>query len=238
MKPTFYIHARTGEKFLWGKYVNHGYGGVHRGATDLPADGYPYAVEFEHRESLVFRDWDDDTFFENTLHNQIVMQEMEYTDLVDITSIKGSPLYLHKYVVAAANFVTNRMAAWSNRNGKSVTDYPIPVDKIVDIVWLMTVREDCGVGSDVVEKVTNLVEEGVLYADALERSLPVILEEGDLFNLVRETISELPDKVEEYRKGKKGIASMFVGNVMRKKKGLDPKAVARTINEELERICG
>jgi len=74
------------------------------------------------------------------------------------------------------------------------------------------------------------------FADAYEKSLPVMVEEGELERLVREVLDAFPKKVEEYRKGKKGVASMFIGEVMRKKKGLDPKSVKETIEKELNRI--
>lgn len=44
---TAYVHAVSGEQFPADRYVNHGYGGVHRERLDLPADGYPYAVVIE-----------------------------------------------------------------------------------------------------------------------------------------------------------------------------------------------
>lgn len=42
---TTYI-SKQGIRYDASEYVNHGYGGIHRGMKDLPADGYPYRVEF------------------------------------------------------------------------------------------------------------------------------------------------------------------------------------------------
>lgn len=235
-KPVFYVHAKTKEKFPWEEYINHGYDGMRRGAKDLPANGYPYAVECVDMPTSTFRNWDDDTFMEATLHNLVVMHEMEFPDLIHVDKAKGSSKCDHRFVVAASNFVTNEMAAWANRNGRSVLEYPIGLDKVLDIVVLMSIREDCGIGADVIAKTVELMKEGIPYADALEKSLPVAMEDGELDEIVAEVLAEFPDKVAEYRKGKKGIASMFVGHVMRKKKGLDPKAVVKAIDEELSRI--
>lgn len=237
MKPAFYIHNRTKEKFPWGEggYTNHGYGDLHRRAMDLPVDGYPYAVEFTEVKSPTFKDWDGDTLMEATLHNLVVMHEMEIPDLINVEAMKGSPRYDHRFIVAASNMVTNEMAAWANKNGKSVMEYPIGLDKLLDVIILMSVREDCGVGADVVAKVIEKMKEGVSYADALEKSLPVVMEDGELDGIVAEVLAGFPDKVGEYRKGKRGIASMFVGHVMRKKKGLDPKAVVAAIEKGLNK---
>ena len=51
-------------------------------------------------------------------------------------------------------------------------------------------------------------------------------------SVAHESVSN-PSKVEEYRKGKIGIASMFIGDVMKKKKGLDPKLVKELITKKL-----
>lgn len=52
--------------------------------------------------------------------------------------------------------------------------------------------------------------------------------------LVSEVLSAWPDKVEQYRKGKKNLLGLFVGEVMKKSKGsADPKLVNQLILDEL-----
>jgi len=51
---------------------------------------------------------------------------------------------------------------------------------------------------------------------------------------VQEAIAAYPDKVKEYQKGKKGLLSLFIGEVMKKSKGTaDPKRVNQLVSEEL-----
>lgn len=54
--------------------------------------------------------------------------------------------------------------------------------------------------------------------------------------LVSEVLTAWPDKVEQYRKGKKNLLGLFVGEVMKKSKGsADPKLVNQLIVNELSR---
>ena len=56
-----------------------------------------------------------------------------------------------------------------------------------------------------------------------------------LQTLVKEVLDAWPDKVEQYRKGKKNLLGMFVGEVMKKSKGsADPKLVNQLVTEQLD----
>jgi aspartyl-tRNA(Asn)/glutamyl-tRNA(Gln) amidotransferase subunit B len=56
-----------------------------------------------------------------------------------------------------------------------------------------------------------------------------------LQTLVESVLAEWPDKVEQYRKGKKNLLGMFVGEVMKKSKGsADPKLVNQLVVKTLQ----
>ena len=58
-----------------------------------------------------------------------------------------------------------------------------------------------------------------------------------LQTLVKDVLVAWPDKVEQYRKGKKNLLGMFVGEVMKKSKGsADPKLVNQLVTKQLETI--
>lgn len=57
-----------------------------------------------------------------------------------------------------------------------------------------------------------------------------------LQTLVEDVLRAWPDKVEQYRKGKKNLLGMFVGEVMKKSRGsADPKLVNQLVTEQLEK---
>ncbi len=99
-----------------------------------------------------------------------------------------------------------------------------------------------------------LIDEGkVNFSIASSKIFPVLLKEdknplqiaealnllqvsnsNDLEAWVNEAISKMPDKVTEYKKGKKGLIGLFVGEVKKISKGkADPKVVTALLQEKL-----
>jgi aspartyl-tRNA(Asn)/glutamyl-tRNA(Gln) amidotransferase subunit B len=57
---------------------------------------------------------------------------------------------------------------------------------------------------------------------------------GALEGIVEEVLAAMPDKVQEFKKGKKGLMGLFVGEVMKKSKGsADPKVVNQLLAKKL-----
>jgi len=102
----------------------------------------------------------------------------------------------------------------------------------------------------------HLVDENkVSFSIASSRILPELLKEGntdplqvaDKLNLlqisnsnevltwVEQALASMPDKVNEYKKGKKGLIGLFVGEVKKISKGkADPKIINQLLLEKLE----
>lgn len=71
------------------------------------------------------------------------------------------------------------------------------------------------------------------------RAMNVIQErdQNQILPIVEEVFREFPLKVEEYKKGKKGIVSMFMGEVMKRSKGkADPKLASELITKKLTEV--
>lgn len=100
----------------------------------------------------------------------------------------------------------------------------------------------------------DLVEAGKLnFSVAASRILPVLMKKdatplsiaeemnllqvsdtGELETWVNDAIASMPDKVIEYRKGKKGLIGLFVGEVKKRSKGkADPRVVTQLLEEKL-----
>ena len=104
-------------------------------------------------------------------------------------------------------------------------------------------------------KLLELVASGRLgFSVAVQKILPVLLtdeqvdpvilanqldllqdaDEDEIGGWVKQVLASMPDKVEEYRKGKKGLIGLFVGEVKKVSKGkADPKVTTTKINELL-----
>lgn len=72
----------------------------------------------------------------------------------------------------------------------------------------------------------------------LAQQLNLIQERNEdaLAALIDEVLNSMPGKVEEYKKGKKGLIGLFVGEVMKKSKGkADPKLLNQLVTEKLSK---
>ncbi len=58
---------------------------------------------------------------------------------------------------------------------------------------------------------------------------------NELHEYIREALAKYPEKVTEYKKGKKGVLGLFMGEIMKRSKGkIDPKETTRILTKALE----
>ena len=59
--------------------------------------------------------------------------------------------------------------------------------------------------------------------------------DDDLSLLIEEVLDAYPDKVKEFKQGKKGVLGLFMGELMKKSKGkLNPQIANKLIIEKLD----
>jgi aspartyl-tRNA(Asn)/glutamyl-tRNA(Gln) amidotransferase subunit B len=114
--------------------------------------------------------------------------------------------------------------------------------------------DSCKLSPSILVELINLVEDGkVSFSQASSKLLPVIMQNNsspsllaaslnllqvqdanELENWVTTVISNMPEKVAEYRKGKKGLIGLFVGEVKKISRGkADPKLVTALLEQKL-----
>ena len=83
-----------------------------------------------------------------------------------------------------------------------------------------------------------LMETGVdVFELAQQKSILLNTNEEDHLNWVAAVLGDMPDKVTEYKKGKKGLIGLFVGEVKKRSRGkADPKKTTELLIEKLEKI--
>ena len=137
---------------------------------------------------------------------------------------------------AIANWILGPLKQWMNENQTDLTSIPLSPADLSDII--------------------QLVESGDLnFSLAATKLLPAVIStrsnprklatemnlmqtagESDLSGWITEVLQRMPDKVQEYRKGKKGLIGLFVGEVKKLSAGkADPKAVTRLLEEQLNK---
>ncbi|MEP6512606.1 MAG: Asp-tRNA(Asn)/Glu-tRNA(Gln) amidotransferase subunit GatB [Parafilimonas sp.] len=149
---------------------------------------------------------------------------------------------------AAANWLNGPIRQYLNENKISFTELNLPPQIIAELIQLI---EDGKVNfsvasSKLLHAVINLAVGSSQLAVGSQQSLTV-LEIAQQMNLIQTTnnaelenwvdgvIEKIPDKIAEYKKGKKGLMGLFVGEVKKLSKGkADPKIVTELFEKKLK----
>jgi aspartyl-tRNA(Asn)/glutamyl-tRNA(Gln) amidotransferase subunit B len=136
---------------------------------------------------------------------------------------------------AASNWIMGPVKSYLNERGIDATAFPLRPEKLASLIQLI----DEG-------KVSYTVASQRLFAELVKNPEKLALEVAQQLNLLQESsadslqpiidqlIKEFPLKVEEYHNGKKGIISMFMGEVMKRSKGkADPKLANELLSKKL-----
>lgn len=136
----------------------------------------------------------------------------------------------------AANWILGPIRSALNESGQSISDFPVPPASIAALI--------------------QLIENGQLnFSTASGRVLPAVIQEpaatplsiAEKLNLIQNSdsnvveewvdavLAKMPDKVQEYRKGKKGLIGLFVGEVKKISAGkADPKLTNELLLKKLQ----
>lgn len=136
---------------------------------------------------------------------------------------------------AASNWITGPIKALQNSSAKTLAELGLSPEHLAELI--------------------GLIDAGKLsFSVATQRLLPILIETGEpplpaavrlnlimdqdaagLEPVIREILERYPDKVAEYKAGKKGLLGLFVGEVMKATKGkANPKDANRLVTEALE----
>jgi aspartyl-tRNA(Asn)/glutamyl-tRNA(Gln) amidotransferase subunit B len=137
---------------------------------------------------------------------------------------------------AAANWMLGPVKSSLNEKGLAWKDFPVSPAALARLMQ-------------------GVEEEKLSFSIAAERIFPILLEQPDrdpleiaaALNLIQssdtaeiaawidQALAGMPDKVSEYKKGKKGLIGLFVGEVKKISKGkADPRLTNRLLMEKLE----
>ena len=137
---------------------------------------------------------------------------------------------------AAANWILGPVKSWMNENGKEMDEFPVAAEQLAAVITLV----DTG-------KVSFSAASTKLFSKLVETPAKDPGQIADEENLVQQSdlsaiepiidkvLEKFADKVVEYKKGKKGLLSLFVGEVMKQSKGnADPKMTNQLLLEKLK----
>ncbi len=136
---------------------------------------------------------------------------------------------------AASNWIMGPIKSFLNDSNKDIKNFPIQAYQLAQIIELIDQGKiSFSAASQIL--LPELLKDPEKVPEALAIELNLIQESNiDSINLViEEVLADFPEKVMDYRKGKKGLIGMFMGEVMKKSKGkADPKVANELLRKHL-----
>jgi aspartyl-tRNA(Asn)/glutamyl-tRNA(Gln) amidotransferase subunit B len=125
---------------------------------------------------------------------------------------------------------------WLNEQEKEIKDFPLPPSQLAAIINLIE-EGKLSFSAASGKLFHSLIKDPSADPGLLAKQLN-LLQESDaaaIEAIIEKVLEKLADKVAEYKKGKKGLIALFVGEVMKETKGTaDPKLTNQLLLEKLK----
>src|SRR6185369_12606277 len=160
----------------------------------------------------------------------ILTEEKEFADYFEKVIAGGVKFK------SAANWMLGPVKSWLNENNEDIDGFPLTPGKLAAVVKMV---EEGKLSFSIAS--TKLFNE--LLKDpqkepgeiAEEKNWSLDTNTDNIEDLIDQVLNKFPDKVKEFKKGKKGLMGLFVGEVMKLSKGkADPKMTNDILSEKLK----
>lgn len=160
----------------------------------------------------------------------VLTDEKEFSDFYEAVLIHTN------HYKAAANWLLGPVKAWLNEQNATVAQFPLSGYTIAALIELV-LSNKLSFSNASGKLFKELIANPGADAEALAGSLQLLQDsdEGKIEEWVNEVINKMPDKVAAYKKGKKGLIGLFVGEVKKISKGkADPKITTSLLEKKLQ----
>ena len=163
-------------------------------------------------------------------------------DATILVDEKGIALYYNqlcaftKNYKSAANFVNGSVKSYLNENAVDINDFSITEKQLASLI---TIIDEGKVSNTLATlkifprmlKTNDLAEKIAINNNWIQES-----NTETIYDYIKQAIEKYPDKLAEYKSGKKGLIGLFMGEVMQLSKGkADPKLANQILKTELEK---
>jgi aspartyl-tRNA(Asn)/glutamyl-tRNA(Gln) amidotransferase subunit B len=136
---------------------------------------------------------------------------------------------------SAANWVMGSVKSYLNDKALHIEDFPLQAKQIAEIISLIDENKISHTSAS--QKLfPAYLESPTSTAENIANELNIMQSSDDDFieGLAKSAMEKYPEKVEEYRAGKKSLLGLFMGEVMKNSRGkADPKAATAVLNKLL-----
>jgi len=135
-----------------------------------------------------------------------------------------------------SNWIMGPIKSYLNNAKETEVQIPVHPDRLAELIDLVEASKISHTAA-----VQQLFP--VMLVDSVKSPLQIAVEmdliqnsdEDQILKMVEEVLQSNTAKVAEYKKGKKGLIAMFMGEVMKKSKGkADPKVTSRVLQQKLK----
>lgn len=147
----------------------------------------------------------------------------------ELLTLKASPK-------AAANWMMGEVKGYINEMAIEINEFPVTAKRLAELVEMV---ESGKIGRTLAAQqlfplmIENLDSTASELAE--KHNLVQVGDEDELHTWIKESLGKYPEKVEEYKSGKKGLLGLFMGEVMRLSHGkADPKKTNQMLQQALE----
>ncbi len=137
---------------------------------------------------------------------------------------------------AASNWMMGPIKSYLNELTLHIKDFPLSPKQITKVIAI--IDEGKMSFSAAAQKLfPELINNPQMQPIELAKQLNLLQESdlGMILPLIEEVLEQYPDKVAEYKSGRKNLIGLFMGEVMKKSRGkADPKATSKLLKEKLE----
>lgn len=137
---------------------------------------------------------------------------------------------------AAANWLLGPLKSYCNEKNISVSNFPLNAESLAALVDL-TESGQVNFNNASTKIMQELIRNPSSSPAAVAVSLNLLQEknESSIESWVDEVLASMPEKVKEYKSGKKGLIGLFAGEVKKRSKGkADMALVNRLLSEKLQ----
>jgi aspartyl-tRNA(Asn)/glutamyl-tRNA(Gln) amidotransferase subunit B len=134
----------------------------------------------------------------------------------------------------AANWIMGDITAYLKENKLSITEIALKPEILAELIGLI---EASTISSKIAKEILpELLEQGGSAKELVEsKGMTQISDTGELEKIIDELLAANPDKVEQFRNGKKKLQGFFVGQVMKQTSGrADPKLTNQLLGRKLK----
>jgi aspartyl-tRNA(Asn)/glutamyl-tRNA(Gln) amidotransferase subunit B len=142
-----------------------------------------------------------------------------------------------RFAKAAANWLSGPIASYLNEFKVDIDLFPIPAGILRELIAIVEFTDlvdftnaKTKVFPELLKNTGETVWEIIERLRLLERA-----DSNEVEDMINSVLAKYPDKIEEYKKGKIGLLSLFMGEVMKLGKGkLKPTEVTELLKNKLQ----